>query len=162
MPLVRLPLSGGCQCGRQRYRITALPLSLYACHCRECQKQSSSAFGLSMPVPREAFECDMERLAHWTRMGASGRQVVTRFCPECGSRLFHEPARDPALVNVKPGCLDDNSWIEPVGHLWLSRAQPWFQPPKESLTYPEQPTNFEALFARFAKRFAEASADDAI
>jgi hypothetical protein len=36
-------MTGGCQCGRVRYR--------YACHCRECQKQSASAFGLSVPVP---------------------------------------------------------------------------------------------------------------
>lgn len=162
MHRLRLPLSGGCQCGKQRYRITALPLTLYACHCRECQRQSTSAFGLSMPVPREALQCDMETLASWHRTGASGRQVAARFCPECGSRLFHEPARNPSIVNVKPGSLDDASWVEPVGHLWLKSAQPWFRPPENCLTYPKQPPSFQALFERFQARFGEASSKSSV
>jgi hypothetical protein len=38
-----MPLTGGCQCGVLRYVVTAEPLALYVCHCRECQKQSASA-----------------------------------------------------------------------------------------------------------------------
>jgi len=45
------PYTGGCQCGQIRYEIRAEPLTLYACHCKECQ---TSAFGMSMPVPRDA------------------------------------------------------------------------------------------------------------
>ena len=41
-------LTGGCQCGAVRYAISAAPLRLIACHCRECQKQSASAFGMSL------------------------------------------------------------------------------------------------------------------
>ena len=37
---------GGCQCGAIRYQLLRAPVALYACHCRDCQKQSSSAFGL--------------------------------------------------------------------------------------------------------------------
>jgi hypothetical protein len=51
---LRLPQAGGCQCGAVRYEIAAAPLTLYACHCAECQRQSGSAFGLSMPVPAGA------------------------------------------------------------------------------------------------------------
>ena len=52
---MRLPLTGGCQCGGVRYEIKAAPLSLYVCHCTECQRQSGSAFALSLAVPRDAF-----------------------------------------------------------------------------------------------------------
>lgn len=154
MHLMSLPLEGGCQCGRQRYRIRAMPLALYACHCRERQKQSASAFGLSMPVPRDALDADLEGLERWERTAASGRIVVARFCGICGTRLFHEPARNPAIVNVKPGTLDDTSWIVPVGHLWLGSAQPWFQPPEGALAYPGQPADFDAIFQCFKERFA--------
>ena len=41
---MRLPLSGGCQCGGVRYEIKAKPLTVYVCHCTECQRQSGSAF----------------------------------------------------------------------------------------------------------------------
>ena len=44
---MRLPLTGGCQCGGVRYEIkAAAKLSLYVCHCTECQRQSGSAFSL--------------------------------------------------------------------------------------------------------------------
>ncbi len=159
MDLLSLPLEGGCQCGRQRYRITEMPLTLYACHCGECQRQSAGAFGLSMPVPRDALDADLEGPGRWERRAASGRIVVARFCSVCGTRLFHEPARNPAIVNVKPGTLDDTSWIEPVGHLWLNSAQPWFQPPEDALAYPGQPADFEALFQRFRERYRSAGTE---
>ena len=47
------PYLGGCQCGTIRYKIRGEPWAIYACHCTECQRQSTSAFGLSMPVRRE-------------------------------------------------------------------------------------------------------------
>ena len=48
-------LAGGCQCGAVRYEIRGEPLSLYVCHCRECQKQSASAFGISVIIKRADF-----------------------------------------------------------------------------------------------------------
>lgn len=71
------------------------------------------------------------------------------YCVECGIRLFHEPARNPKIVNVKPGTLDDTSWVRPMGHLWLGSAQPWFEPPLDALRYSGQPDSFDALFKRF-------------
>ncbi len=43
-------LSGGCQCGAVRYEVQGTPHEIYVCHCRECRKQSSSAFGISVMV----------------------------------------------------------------------------------------------------------------
>jgi hypothetical protein len=28
-------------------------------------------------------------------------------------------------VTLKPGTLDDTSWLEPGGHFWTSTKQPW-------------------------------------
>src|SRR5215471_17325971 len=153
MNLVRLPMHGGCQCKRHRYVITGLPFTLYACHCTECQTQSGSAFGMSMPVPRDAIDGNFADLKTWSRTAASGRTVKARYCGECGTRLFHEPSRNPKIINVKPGTLDDTAWIQPVGHLWLDSAQPWFHPPNDALHYPGQPSTFDELFERFKEIF---------
>jgi hypothetical protein len=59
--------TGGCQCGEIRYEIHGEPLTFYACHCRECQKQSASAFGLSLTVPREAVKIVQGQPKTWTR-----------------------------------------------------------------------------------------------
>ncbi len=150
-----LPLTGGCQCGRHRYAISASPLTVYACHCRDCQTQSGSAFGLSMPVLRNALTGDLDDLGVWERKAASDRIVKARFCQRCGTRLFHEPSRNPDVVNVKPGTLDDTSWLRPIGHLWLDSAQPWIQVPDGGLRYRAQPDSFEALFERFGQAYPE-------
>ena len=47
------PLAGGCQCGAVRYRLKAAPLPPVVCHCTECQKQTASAFGMTLPVLRQ-------------------------------------------------------------------------------------------------------------
>ena len=48
--------SGGRQCGAIRYEVAFEEvLTLVCCHCRECQRQSASAFGMSLILPRSAF-----------------------------------------------------------------------------------------------------------
>ena len=76
-----------------------------------------SAFGMSMPVPREAVAIIRGQPKEWTRTSSHGREVACLFCGDCGTRLFHNPARNPKITNVKPGTLDDTSWLQPVGNL---------------------------------------------
>lgn len=149
---MRLPLEGGCQCGRVRYRVGAAPLTLYACHCTECQRQSGSAFGLSLTVPRDALGWSGDEPATWRRAAASGHHVEARFCRHCGTRLWHEPSRAPAMANIKPGTLDDTSWLEPVGHLWVKSAQPGFRPEPGELVYDAQAPDMAPLREAFRTR----------
>ena len=73
-----MPVSytGGCQCGAIRYEVTDEPITLYACHCTACQTQSSSAFGLSMKLARDAFRLASAKLPIQTkfiaRLGEEG------------------------------------------------------------------------------------------
>ena len=143
------PYLGGCQCGRIRYEIRAEPLTLYACHCTECQKQSSSAFGMSMPVPQDAVVILQGQSKQWRRVGASGREVTCLFCGDCGTRLFHHPTRNPKIINIKPGTLDDTSGLKPVGNLWTRSAQPWVVLSEQMLNYEGQPNDFSQLFECF-------------
>jgi len=72
-----------------------------------------------------------------------------RFCPDCCTRLFHNPTRNTKVTNVKPGRLDDTKWLRPVGHLWTRSAQPWFDLGEDALTYEQQPQDFDELFSRW-------------
>jgi hypothetical protein len=65
-PAVPPPYPGRCLCGAVRYRVTEEPLTLYACHCTDCQKRSGSAFGLSMWVRRAAIEATRGEAASLT------------------------------------------------------------------------------------------------
>lgn len=143
------PYTGGCQCGQIRYELRAEPLTLYVCHCQECQKQSSSAFGMSMPVPRAAVVILQGQPKQWVRVGSSGREVSCLFCENCGTRLFHNPARNLKITSVKPGTLDDTSWLKPVGNLWTRSSQKWVVLSEQTLNYAAQPKEFHELFEQF-------------
>ncbi len=43
---------GGCQCGVISYELLGPPITLYRCHCTDCQTASGSAFGMSMWVKK--------------------------------------------------------------------------------------------------------------
>lgn len=143
------PYPGGCQCGQIRYELQSEPLTLYVCHCKECQKQSSSAFGMSMRVLREAVVILQGQPKDWTREANSGRSVQCFFCGDCGTRLFHQRDHNPNVMNIKAGTLDDTAWLNPVGHLWIRSKQSWVITDENLLHYEEQPIDYENLIERF-------------
>jgi hypothetical protein len=144
-------MTGGCQCGAVRYAIDAQPLTIVACHCTECQKQSASAFGMTMPVPRESLKITTGKPVHWSRVAESGNTVGAVLCGDCGARLYHEPV-NPALLNVKVGTLDDPSWAAPVAHIWTEAAQPWMRERLDGLIYPKQHPSLDPLIAAWRER----------
>lgn len=120
---------GGCGCGAVRYRIEGDPVALAVCHCTECQKQSGSAFGMSLIVKRESFTVAGEPRV-FRRIADSGNPTDCYFCATCGIRVYHAPQGMPGTYNVKPGTLDDRSWLQPVVQVWTKSRQPWLMLPK--------------------------------
>ena len=45
-------LEGGCACGKMRYRLESKPMIVHCCHCRDCQRQTGSAFVLNALIER--------------------------------------------------------------------------------------------------------------
>jgi len=132
-------MEGGCGCGALRYRIEGKPAALIACHCSECQRQSGSAFGMSLVVPKDSFRLLSGEPKTYTRLAASGRKVDCVFCDECGIRIYHRPRYLGETVNVKPGTLDDTSWLDPKAHVWTNSKQPWVPIPEGVKQIGEQP-----------------------
>ena len=118
------PLSGGCQCGAVRYVIVGEPLGLYVCHCRECQMQSASAFGISLIVRRADFELSRGEVNFWSRPTDTGRTLTCAFCPACGSRLWHQGADPEEPISVKGGSLDAPPDLRAAVHIWTARKLP--------------------------------------
>jgi len=142
---------GGCQCGAIRYTLTERPQVVYCCHCTECQKQSSSAFGISVRVRRAALTVDGEA-ARFTKTSGD-KLTVCEFCPHCGSRLFHNRPAYEDMLNVKGGTFDDTDWLEPAGHIWLKSKQAWVLIPDDGLRYDGQPDDYGPLIARYAEQW---------
>jgi hypothetical protein len=124
-----LPLTGGCQCGQVRYRVTEAPVRLVACHCRECQRQSGSAFGMSLLVPERGLEVTGET-RRFTRRADSGNDNTGVFCPQCGVRIYNVARNVEGLVSLKPGTLDHTRGLKPDYFVWLQSAQGWVPVPE--------------------------------
>jgi hypothetical protein len=141
-----LPITGGCQCGKVRYRITARPIVFYLCHCTECQRHTSSAFGESLRLRRADLEIEGE-MKCFTRLSESGKQREGWFCLDCGVRIVHGTARSEQ-VNIKAGTLDDTSWLMPAGHIWTRSKQQFVAIGTDELVCPGQPDDGYAALAR--------------
>jgi hypothetical protein len=132
---------GGCQCGSIRYAVPKEPLVIYACHCTECRKQSSSAFGISFTVARGTFRLLQGEPRYWSRKTASGHTLECAFCPNCGSRLWHRSSGHPDTLNIKGGCLDAPLDLGAAVHIWVSSALPGMVIPSRALSFPHEPEN---------------------
>jgi hypothetical protein len=130
-------LSGRCQCGAVRYEHSGDPAAVYICHCRECQKQSASAFGISVEMPREGMRLMAGDPKFWTRDTDSGKRLRCAFCPDCGSRLWHES--DAGWVTLKGGSLDQPVDVSTAIHIWAKRKLPGIQIPEGMRQFPGEP-----------------------
>ena len=115
---------GSCLCGTVRYRADAEPVFTGVCHCRNCQKESGSAFAVVIGVPQAALSVQGDLKTYRDR-GDSGKTMLRRFCPECGSTVMDEAEGMPGVVMVQVGTLDDPSWVEPRSQIYCDSAQPW-------------------------------------
>ena len=134
---MKLPQSGGCQCGKVRYEITEEPQLVYTCHCLDCQRLTSSAFSLGIVVSENAFRLMGLEPRRLQRIADSGRVNTRLVCPECGSWISGLP-RD-GVVRVRGGTLDDTSWLRPTRHTWTRRKQPWVTLPEGDEVFEAQP-----------------------
>lgn len=116
--------AGGCLCGQVRYSFGGPPLLTAICHCRHCQRQSGSAFGIVVAVPAADFDLQGETRT-FDDSSDSGRTVARIFCPTCGSPILSRIEPMPDLVLVKAGTLDVPDALQPVVEVYCDRALPF-------------------------------------
>jgi hypothetical protein len=134
---MKLPQTGGCQCGKIRYEITQTPQLVYTCHCTDCQRLTSSAFSIGVVVPEEGLRLSGIEPRRLQRTADSGRTSIRLVCPDCGSWICGLP-RD-GMHRVRGGTLDDTSWLRPTRHIWVRSKQPWITFAAGDETFEKQP-----------------------
>ena len=93
-------MSGGCHCGRVRFRVTADLSRISECNCSICTKKGF----LHLIVPPEQFELlsGAEALTNYQFNTGTAKHT---FCSTCGIHAFYVPRSDPDKIDVR--CLDD-------------------------------------------------------
>jgi hypothetical protein len=121
-------ITGGCACGAIRYEITAAPVMMFKCHCRDCQHLSGSGYAPAVLVPATAFRFTRGRPRYYFTQSAMGGRHKRGFCAECGSTITGGESDEPTeLVGVVAGSLDDPSLFRPNMDIFVCDAQPWDQ-----------------------------------
>jgi hypothetical protein len=103
-------VTGGCQCGRVRYRVSIDNDDAYLCHCRMCQRATGGVFA--------AFKNVLQADVVWEGepdQYASSPIATRGYCRECGTPLtFKYP--DSAKIDLTVGSFDDPARFKPVSH----------------------------------------------
>jgi hypothetical protein len=131
-------IKGGCLCGQLRYTASAEPVFTGVCHCKNCQKESGTAFNVVVAVPRSAVSIEGSPRTYASK-GDSGKDYIRRLCPNCGSTLLSEPAALPGVAVLRAGTLDDTSWLKPSMEIYCDSAQPWVQLGGGMQRFPKMP-----------------------
>jgi hypothetical protein len=119
-------LDGHCLCGSISYTSDAEPVAQAICHCRNCQRQTGTAFSVVAVVPADQVDVKGDTLGkHTTVNEDSGQDTERWFCTACGSPLYSISAALPGMLIIKAGTLEDPSWLDPQLEVWGESAQPW-------------------------------------
>ena len=152
---------GGCACGAVRYRLAAEPLIVHACHCRDCQRITGSAFVVNLWIERCFVEATGESPRSFTLRAGSGQGHDLYFCGACGTTLWsrdHAPPGDTLFVRA--GTLDRPDSVAPDVHIFTRTRLPWLALPEGALSFEAMYRDFDAVWpagslARFRRHAAE-------
>lgn len=139
--------TGHCRCGATSIAATGDPLITSACHCRGCQRMTSSAFSLSAMFPSEGFSVLSGEL---TKGGAQSPGLDHYICSACGSWMYTRIAMLPDMVNLRAPMFDVPRWCDPFIETMTTARLRWAQTcAVHSYEGFPEPESFAALLSEF-------------
>ena len=126
---------GGCACGAVRYRLTSLPMFVHCCHCRDCQRQTGSAFVINALIETDRIDILSGAPEPVTVPTDSGHPHDIYRCPSCRIAVWSDYGRRPPLRFVRVGTLDQPDMLLPDVHIYTRSKLPWVGLPADVPTY---------------------------
>jgi len=151
--------TGRCQCGDINYALDGEPLMTYACHCKDCQKRTGSAFSMGTIFPLTALTVSGE-LSSWERTSDAQETNTRMSCAGCGNIIYGVGSATPTIIKLQTGTLDDTRDISPQAHIWTRSAQHWIKLPSDIYQHGSQPENLMEIFNAVMARGQTTNADE--
>jgi len=127
---------GRCACGAIAYALAGAPLIVHACHCRDCQRVTGSAFVVNLWIEATLVRRSGPDPASHRLAGGSGKPHEVFFCARCGTQLWSRYERVAAdTLFVRAGTLDDPSGVVPDVHIFTRSKAPWLELPAGARTF---------------------------
>jgi hypothetical protein len=116
---------GGCACGTLRYRMQSAPMFVHCCHCKDCQRQTGSAFVLNALIETDRVQLLSGDPQPSSMPTDSGKPHRVFRCAQCGTAVWSEYGGVAALRFVRVGTLDEPTALPPDVHIYTRSKQPW-------------------------------------
>lgn len=129
--------TASCNCGQLRVEVRGEPGGVGVCHCLACQRRTGSVFAAlaAFAGPYEVSGAATE----YVHVGDQGGRFRFRFCPVCGSTVFHTEEGREEYVMVAVGAFADPSFPPPEDSVYSCRKHAWVQLPPGVVTYDKDP-----------------------
>lgn len=115
--------TASCCCGQLRIEVQGEPRGVGVCHCLACQKRTGSVFaalaGFAAPWQISGIATE------YLRSGDQGATFRFRFCPVCGSTVFHTEEGVDDHVSVAVGAFADPAFAAPQISVYECRRHAW-------------------------------------
>ena len=119
--------TASCRCGQLKATVTAEPVRVSVCHCRNCQKRSGSAFAAQARWPKEQVTLEGQS-STFTLAGDSGNPATFHFCAQCGSDVYYLiDGKFEDLIAIPLGTFDDPDFGPPAYSVWEKRKHKWVE-----------------------------------
>ena len=118
-------MEGRCTCGKARYRMTSEPLFVNCCHCRDCQRQTGTAFVINALIETDRITLLKGKPEPVSMPTESGRPHDIYRCAHCRTALWSDYGRRPSLRFVRVGTLDDPGAPKPDANIFTRSKLPW-------------------------------------
>ena len=115
------PITGGCYCGKVRFRASGPTLYQANCHCANCRRAAGaqSVAWITVKLSEFAFE-EGQPKRYQTATGA-----YRTFCDSCGTSLTYENAERPDEIDITTGSLDDPEHFPPSKDVFAEEKLSW-------------------------------------
>lgn len=129
--------TASCSCGQLRIELQGEPRGIGVCHCLECQRRTGSVFA-ALASFRAPFTV-VGAATEYVRSGDAGARFRFRFCPVCGSTVFHTEEGVEGSVGVAVGAFGDPSFPPPQISVYDCRRHPWVHLPDGVIAFEKDP-----------------------
>ena len=102
-----------CLCGQLTINVKGDPFLTVVCNCTNCQRRTGSVFSTNTYFKQDEVLSQVGQSKHCTLVADSGRTIVSRFCPDCGSTLSWEAEMFPGLIGFAVGTFNDPNFPKP-------------------------------------------------
>ncbi|QDF66481.1 GFA family protein [Shewanella sp. SNU WT4] len=115
---------GQCLCGAITYQLTASPILIALCHCKDCQRSA----GAPLVAWASFYESSLVLIKGEPKTINSSGAAMRSFCQECGSGLFYRNADVmPGIVDIQSATLDDPNALPPILQMQVAERLEWMK-----------------------------------